>query len=293
MNPSDHKMFIILESLPPRAIKTWIKRHDDLLDYASEHFSYFSHRRSQMVDELKQSLLANTVPFKFNDWKRIVSQQYSNTPLSTIGSIKSFPGGRFNIGEMDARFPKFPALYIAEDSTTAYLEMMGINHEEKFDGLTADNLAVAGNFSHFNINSNLTNVLDLTDPKSLNQFYNHIKEIKLPIYYKDKAAKLKITPMFPVESLEMLRETIFHENWRLMPMQFDSPANSQILGQIAHSAGIEGILYPSARGKKRAIVIYPENFKDSDAVIEIAGEVANTVVNTRLNKDTYKCFLPD
>jgi len=293
MNPNDHNIFIILDSLPPRAIKTWIKRHDDLLDYTAEHYAYFSQRRSQLIDELKQALSANTVPFEFKNWKRIVSQEFSNTPLHTVGSIKSYPGGRFNIGEIDSkRFPKFPALYMAEDTKTAYVEMMGISPDMGSDGLTGNELAVAVNFSHFIISGNLTSILDLTNPKSLQQFYSQIKQIKLPIYFKNRAAKLKISQMQPVESLEKLRKTIFAEDWRLMPMQFDSPANSQIIGQIAHSAGIEGILYPSVKTNKRAIAIYPENFINSEAFVEIKGNVADTVRDKKIDKNTYKKYLP-
>lgn len=34
------------------------------------------------MEELKQSLRENTINFEFHDWRRIVSQQFSNTPLS-------------------------------------------------------------------------------------------------------------------------------------------------------------------------------------------------------------------
>lgn len=113
MKADDHRIFILLESLPPRAIKTWIKRHDELIDYVAEHYSYFAHKRSQVMENLKQSLLSNGVYFEFKEYRRIVSQQYSNTPLSTAGSVLSFPGGRFNIGNIDERFAQFPALYLA------------------------------------------------------------------------------------------------------------------------------------------------------------------------------------
>ncbi len=46
--------------------------------------------------------------------------------------------------------------------------------------------------------------------------------------------------MPPVKNLQELLNTLFAANWRLMPMQFDVPANSQILGQIAQAAGLEG-----------------------------------------------------
>src|SRR5260221_14726179 len=118
MNLPDHNLFFLLDSFPPRAIKPWIKHHDELLEYTAEHFAWFAHQRSRMMDALKKSLLENAENFSFKKWIRMVSQQFSNTPFSTFGSIKNFPGGRFNIGTIDIeRFPQFPALYLAEDSS--------------------------------------------------------------------------------------------------------------------------------------------------------------------------------
>lgn len=289
MNPYDHRIFVLLDSVPPRAIKTWIKLHNNMIDYVAGHFAYFAHRRSQVMEELKQSLLENTISFEFDDMRRIVSHQFSNTPLSSVGSVKSFPGGRFNIGVIDAeRFPQFSALYLAEDTGTAFLEMHGIKPDVLTQGLTANELAVAGNFSHVVIRGKLLTVLDLTNPESLQQFYTLLKGIELPLYYKKKAAQLKITAMLPVKSLKELRETLFADNWRLMPMQFDVPANSQVLGQIAHSAGIEAILYPSVKTGKNALAIYTENFRGTEAFIEIKGSVAESVIQRRIDKDNYK-----
>jgi len=158
--------------------------------------------------------------------------------------------------------------------------------------LTGSELAVAGNFSHFVVQGKLTNVLDLTNFESLRQFYVLLKNIELPVYYRTKASQLKISPMPPVKNLDELRKTLFAGEWRLMPMQFDVPANSQILGQIAHSVGIEGILYPSVKTNNKVLVVYPENFINSDAFVEIIGAVAETVIHTRIDRDTYKNFLP-
>ncbi|MFA6303657.1 MAG: RES family NAD+ phosphorylase [Legionella sp.] len=293
MKSYDHRIFTVLDTVPSHAIKPWIRLHNELIDYTAEHFAYFAHCRSKIMEELKKSLLESTNTFEFIDWRRIVSQQFSNTPLSAVGSIKSFPGGRFNIGIIDVqRFPQFAALYLAEDTSTAFLEMLGIRPDSVTNGLTGFELASAGNFSHFVINGKLTNILDLTNPETLTKFYGYIKGIKLPIYYQNKARQLNISSMLPVTSLEELQKTIFADNWRLMPMQFDVPANSQIIGQIAYSAGIEAILYPSVKTNKNALAIYPENFQDSTAYIEIKGHVAETVVQIRLDKNTYKnCLL--
>ena len=66
---------------------------------------------------------------------------------------------------------------------------------------------------------------------------------------------------------------------------------SGCLGQIAYEAGIEGVLFPSVKTKKKNLAVYPENFKDSYAYIEVRGEVAASVVDKRIDKDTYKKFI--
>jgi hypothetical protein len=292
MNFVDNTLFLILDTINPHAIRTWIKHHQGIIDYTAEHYAFFAGRRSQLMDELKQSLLYEQKKFEFSQWRRIVSNQYSNTPLSTTGSVLSFPGGRFNIGIIDERFPQFPALYIAEDTETAYLESMGLRRTDNIAGLTANELAAAGNFSHYNIRGSLTQILDLTILDSVKGFYEIINNIQLPIYYRHEASRLKINPMNPVNSLAQLHETILNENWRLMPMQFDVPANSQILGQIARAAGLEGILYPSTITGHKSIAVFPDNFKNSEAYIEIEGKTANTVINKKIDQNTYQLYLP-
>ena len=234
MNPQDHKIFFLLDSINPHAIKTWIKRHQKIIDYTAQHYAFFASRRSQGMEELKQSLLDEQKEFLLDkNWKRIVSQQFSNAPLSTTGSVLSFPGGRFNIGKIDTeRFPQFPALYIAEDTETAYLECMGISRSEQIEGLSAMELAAAGNFSHFNIIGKLTRVLDLTKKETLANFYEIIKDIQLPIYFRREANQLHINPCLPVNSLNQLYETITIENWRFAPMQLDTPQTRKLLDKL-------------------------------------------------------------
>jgi len=294
MNPQDHNIFFLLDNINHHAIKTWIKRHQQITDYTAQHYAFFASRRSQVMEKLKQSLLDEQNEFLLNKaWKRIISQQFSNTPLSTTGSVLNFPGGRFNIGKIDSeRFPQFPALYIAEDTETAYLECMGISRNKQIEGLSATELAAAGNYAHFNIIGHLTRVLDLTKKEALANFYGIIKDIHLPIYFRREANQLHINPCLPVNSLNQLYETITIENWRFAPMQLDTPANSQIIGQIARSAGLEAILYTSAKNNHRSLCIFPDNFDNSEAYLEITGNVADTVIDKRLDKETYRNFLP-
>lgn len=292
MSQFDSSIFYLLDAIPSRAIKRWIKLHEGMVDYSSEHYSFFAHRRSQMFDQLKNALRSNTKSYGIQGWRRIVDHRFSNTPLSALGSILHFPGGRFNVGDIDkARFPVFAALYLAEDVETAYREMLSLDPNQDNSGLTSQELNAAGNISQFVIEGQLTQVIDLTEAETLREFYEAIKKITIPPYYLQKAKQMKINPMLPVSSMGELMRTFLREDWRLMPMQFDVPANSQILGQIAYEAGIEGVLFPSVKTKKKNLAVYPENFKDSDAYIEVRGDVAASVVGKRIDKDTYKKYI--
>ena len=195
------------------------------------------------------------------------------------------PGSTILNVSVAARVPDFTCV------TTAYREMLSLDPNDKIDGLTAKELNAVGNVAQFVVKGSLSTVLDLTETEILRDFFNAIKSIILPTEFTRRAAQIKIPSMRPVRSLKELRETLFRDDWRLMPMQFDVPANSQILGQIAYNAGIEGIIFPSGKTKKRNIAIYPGNFKSSDSFVEIVGEVAGSVEGKRIDKRTYKQYL--
>jgi len=84
--------------------------------------------------------------------------------------------------------------------------------------------------------------------------------------------------MRAVNSAAELRNTVLRQDWQVMPISFDVPGNSQILGQIAHAAGIEGILYPSTKNGKKCLAIYPENLKD-DSFVELVGRMPKTTIH--------------
>ena len=96
-----------------------------LVEFHWEYYSELEFQRNQIREQLKSSLRDTAQPFEFTKWQRIVRYKYSLTPLSTKGSLVD-PGGRFNIGDIDcARYPVFPALYIASDKGTALAEVLG------------------------------------------------------------------------------------------------------------------------------------------------------------------------
>ena len=79
--------------------------------------------------------------------------------------------------------------------------------------------------------------------------------------------------------------------WRVMPMQFDIPSNPQIVGHIAYNAGIEAILYPSIKTQEKCLVIYPNNFSNSESFVEIDGELPESVINNRIDRNTFSNFI--
>ncbi len=212
--------------------------------------------------------------------------------MSARGSILNDPGGRFNIGDIDQiKFPKFAGLYLAEDTETSLREKCGLDPQGDNDGLTGRELNLINNIAVVKVQGSITNLLDITDPMSLTEFYNQIKTIHMPIELISRARKLNIKSMMPVRSETELRDTLLREQWRIMPMQFDIPANPQILGQLVYTAGIEGILYPSVKTQKKCLVVYPENFRQTDSYIEIDGVTPKSVTHNRIDKNTFNNFI--
>ncbi len=290
----DFICYIPTELLKISNINRWKKKYAEVIDYYYKHYSYFHQERSKILDRLKTSINNNTAakPLEFDDWNRLVSNQYSITPLSAKGSLLNDPGGRFNIGDIDQyKFQPFPALYIAEDYETAFRERFQKKQNKKYNGLSPEELLLAsgsdGGFTNVVLKGKIYQYLDLTSSKTLAAFFNEIKNIKLPRQLKEEANALQVPQMPAIKSLSELRNSILSENWRNLPMQVDIPSNSQILGQIAELSGVEAILYPSIKNSpKKCLAIFPRNFISSSSFVEIQGDIPNEWQNTKLNKNT-------
>lgn len=282
---------LILDIFSLKDIRLTAQRQQAIADYCWDHYSHFAHQRSLIFDKLKNSLAGNCKTFAFYKWQRVVSYQFSLMPLSAKGSILNAPGGRFNIGDIDqSKFPKFAGLYLAEDRETAYKEKFGLNQKGKISGLTAEDLTLTSqqSITIVCIQGEMKQTLDLRNPNSLNEFFNLVKEIKLPKSFVTRANKLNIDPMYEIKSLNVLIKDLLQPNWRGMPMVYDIPANSQILGQIAHAAGIEAILYPSAKkSEKNCLVVFPENLAQSASHLEIEDNTPSEIKFKRLDSHTY------
>ena len=208
-----------------------------------------------------------------------------------MGILRS-EGGRFNIGARlsPGAFTPFPALYLGEDYATAYQERFGQVPDATTAGLSGAELALRkpGSFTQVRVQGRLDLVLDLGDPQALKPFVEVIKTFTLPASVTTLARQLGLRrPPGLVRSVPGLQRQLLHRHWRILPMQFDLPANTQVFGRIAAAAGMDGILYPSARhAGTRCLALYPQNWRDSASFVEVADPVPAEARVVRLDAST-------
>lgn len=225
-------------------------------------------------------------PFKFEDWQRVGRYKYALTPLSVAGSLR-YVGGRFNIADIDhSRFPPFPALYLAIDRETAIQEVLG--QDAALGGpLSALELVLAKPDAIFNVpvKAELRSVLDLRKPDLLQPFVDLIKDFTIDKNMEEMARAHGVPPLILIRTTEVLLQFIFDENWRRMPAQFGVPAASQVIGQLAADAGVEGIIFPSKFNAKPNVAVFPQNFT-GDSFVELLGAIPEGVKVRRLDATT-------
>ncbi|KTD31398.1 MULTISPECIES: RES family NAD+ phosphorylase [Legionella] len=273
-----------------------IRRYKQQFEFIREHyyknFIHFQHQRANRLEKIKVAISQNVERFVFENWHRIIDLRFIDNALSSIGSILNDPGGRFNIGDInEIKFPKFKALYIAEDWITAYREKNQVDPNEIIDGgLSADELSMTNKNSTIDllVKGDLE-IVDLTKENALFDFYEVIKDIKISKDLEKEAQRLNIPVLYHVKSFDELKRSILLNEWRNLPAQVDIPANSQIFGQLAYFSGVEGILYPSKMSSiKKCLAIFPMNFAHSSSTIRIQDQnLPLTLKNIELTSETY------
>lgn len=240
------------------------------VEYWWVHYTSLEFQRWEIQEALKTALVnASTGPYSFSRWQRAVKFKYATNPLSAKGSL-TMPGGRFNFGDIDDRFPRFPALYVTEDRETAMEELLG-NTPDPATELSAEDYALArsGSIAIASVSGKLETVIDLTQPACLSEFVGHIKTFEISDDVIKLARELKLERPVVVQSVDQIIGTLMIPDWRAYPIQFDIPANSQIFGKLVKSAGIEGILYPSKHTGKKCLAIFVENFSSSESFVSL------------------------
>ena len=266
------------------------ERFKQLEELQWDYYSELEFQRNQVRDELKASLREKTKPFEFQQWQRSVKYRYSLSPLSTAGSLAS-PGGRFNVGEIDpTRYPVFPALYIAGDKGTSLAEVLG--REDGIGALTPEQLALTkpNSITTVSISGKLESVLDIRERNNLAGFVDLIKNFRLSGSLIVRAKKLEF-PLQLARTAKELGDNLEKPDWRNWPTAFDVPHTCQVFGRLVLGAGIEGILYNSSLTKRTCLAIFPQNFLNSSAFVELDDAAPTTAVQRRIDMNNFRNFV--
>lgn len=268
-------------------------------NYASENLNeledvlYFNlepERRRLRPDLISSLKSVGPSELKINNWSRVVSYEHSAEPLSCLGSLQSY-GGRFNVGqELDSgTLSSWPALYIAETYETAFREKRQIASESNTEGLTPSELALqpGENLSSISVQGSLYRVFDMKIAKSLEPISKILRKIKMPDRAKILQKRLRISArdLFMITNSKQLHDAICKGNWRVLPIQFGLPSQSQIIAELIKSAGYEAILYPSSKGTGECLSIFPEQLTDH-SYIEITGRILGAVKHRKLDSSS-------
>lgn len=241
---------------------------EQLRQFHWEYYSALAYQRSKIYDSLKSSLRERAKPFELSKWQRVVKYKYALDPLSTKGSIVD-PGGRFNIGEIDAtRYSVFPALYLASDKGTALAEVLGQTASPSL--LTPEEIALTkpDSIAAVSVSGHLDAVIDVRDGTNLGAFVALLKGFRLPATLTLEARRLGFRIEI-IRTVPKLVEVLHTPRWREWPTLYDTPAASQIFGRIALDAQLEGILYKSVLTEKPCLAIFHQNFQNSSSYIEL------------------------
>jgi hypothetical protein len=134
----------------------------------------------------------------------------------------------------------------------------------------------------------LERVFDLRSAKALGKFTKLIKNFLLSDCLKESAKQLGLPEPSTVKTPTELLTSLLYNDWRVAPMSFDVPANSQIFGHLILSAGIEGIIYPSKLTKKDCLVIFPQNFEQTASFIQLDDQVPHDRVPSRVDGSNWR-----
>lgn len=230
---------------------------------------------------------AATNNYEFKGWQRVVRYRYGLQPLHVTGSLRDPAGGRFNIGDLDlARYPSFPALYLAADRQTALQEVFCADSTEQ-PTLDAA-LAKPDSMVAVEVSGKLDTIIDIHQPERLEEFVGAIRTFSISKHLARRAQALNANLPKLIETVEELQDNLLSKTWRFDPMGLEIPSPSQIFGQLAAQAGVTGILFPSRYSDSDCLAIFPQNFTGTDSYVRIDGGVPEELETRLLNADVWR-----
>ena len=256
-----------LDRFSSASLKAWQALSADLDQLEQTLYFALEPERRRLMPQLLAALQGKACkPMAINGWVRMVSYTYSRQPLSAAGSLLAY-GGRFNAGaELDPGAPSpWPCLYIAQDFETAFRERFQLSSGDSVGGLKPEELALKPNSSlvSVQVHGRLQQVFDMTKPQCFDELAGVLSKVKMP----DRAKALQKKLQIPASQLFMMRkgaqfwEAAVKQNWRVQPVQFGLPSQSQLLAALIRRAGYEAIVYPSSKAPGRCVAVFPEQLQ--------------------------------
>lgn len=259
---------------------------DELQDVL--YFNLEPERRRHRPDLIKALQKTSSIPLELKNWTRIVDYRWSLHPLSAAGSLTGV-GGRFNAGvDIDSgTLQPWPSLYLASDQATAFREKFQMAADKKIAGLTAEELSLCNGHSYTTIfiQGKLSKVFSLT-PATLNPIARILGKIKMPDRAVQIRKKLKVNPgnLRMLTTGKQLHDVSAVQNWRVLPIQFGLPSQSQILSELIRAAGFEAILYQSSKSGGQCLAVFVDQIT-SESFIEISSQTPDGTIK-RLDQNS-------
>lgn len=257
---------------------------------------YFHHqrllRKNAITDIINECLIDE---FESNTLWRVVTHEFSQDPLCTVGSIMKPPGGRFNFGRGLEAYEKFHCLYLGDSVQTCLSEKF--HEDETYNGETISrdflSLNIDKSHSSYKIKCTLENVIDLRDDKFMKKFLSSIEDIPDPV-------DLNITSKFygwrkqtSIKTLNKLRDSLLDPNYTHSGMTYGLPSNSQWLGYYFYQHNIQAVIYPSVRNTTGYnIAVFVDNLHDSNSsYVQLSDEIKFITPDRRIiNKSNIENF---
>lgn len=279
----------VLEELSFTELKERKQGMQNLIQYHWAYYSELAGQREVIRDELQSVLQEKSIDnFEFSEWQRAVKWKYSLHPLSSVGSI-TYIGQRFNYGnDINGNIAPFHGLYLAIDKDTALQETLG-QSSDKVGSLTSRELALSSSQSEtlISVSGKLDKVFDLRNARALTKFVNLIKNFKISSSLKKQAKLLGLDAPNIVVKPKQLLDSLLEKDWRRHANLYDIPSNSQIFGHIIYEAKIGGIIYKSKLTGKDCLVIFPDNFQNTESFIQLDDDAPSESVPICIDESNY------
>jgi hypothetical protein len=258
------------------------------------YFNWLESEREKRIESILESLnhVASTC-IEERTYYRIVDLKYAFDPLCVYGSGLNL-GGRFNIGSNVAHYKQFSVLYVAESSSTAYTEKFHYPMDIIKGLLVGNTMGLKQDFACFDVKVNLSNCIDITKKENLEPFCEVISEIKPSKEIFEQAKLIGINKLKTVQTPSEIIRSLLNVEYLKIPTMLDMPSNSQWFGLYCLRAGIQGIIYPSARNStptNQNITILIDNFRESESVVKINDDIDIVSEERRkITKDNFHFF---